>query len=147
VRGVRARLRYSAPEESRSAKQLVIAERPDRLRFEILSPFGAVFVLTAADGALAAWTRSESTVYRGSASAENLQRYAQVDLPVATAVDLLLGTPPLRERGRRVSADEAASALAGIGAQRARLLVQPGPEPLPRTARRGRARDAASDLR
>jgi len=109
VRSVRAlaRLRYSAPEESRSAKQLIIAERPDRLRFEILSPFGAVFVLTAADGALAAWTRSESTVYRGSASAENLQRYAQVDLPVATAVDLLLGTPPLQANADGVvSADD-----------------------------------------
>jgi len=102
-----ARLRYVSPEESRSAKQLVIAERPDRLRFEILSPFGAVFVLTAADGALAAWARSESTVYRGTASAENLQRYAQVDLPVETAVDLLLGTPPLQPApGSVVSADD-----------------------------------------
>src|SRR5262249_13156660 len=109
VRSIRAmaRLHYASPEESRSAKQLVIAERPDRLRFEILSPFGAVFVLTAADGALAAWTRSESTVYRGTASAENLQRYAQVDLPVATAVDLLLGTPPLQANADGVvSADD-----------------------------------------
>ena len=77
-----ARVSYSSPEESRKAKQLLIAARPDRLRFEILSPFGTVFVLTAADGALAAWAREESTVYRGSASAANLQRYAQVDLPV-----------------------------------------------------------------
>jgi hypothetical protein len=109
VRSVRAmaRLSYSSPEESRKAKQLLIAARPDRLRFEILSPFGAVFVLTAADGALAAWAREESTVYRGSASAENLQRYAQVDLPVARAVDLLLGTPPLAAATDRVvSADD-----------------------------------------
>jgi hypothetical protein len=97
IRSVRAmaRLSYTSPEEARKAKQLVIAERPDRLRFEILSPFGTVFVLTAADGSLAAWVRSESTVYRGTASAENLQRYAQVDLPVTTAVDILLATPPL----------------------------------------------------
>lgn len=97
VRSLRAmaRLNYSSPEESRRAKQLVIAERPDRLRFEVLSPFGAVYVLAAANGSLAAWARAESTVYRGHASAENLQRYAQVDLPVTTAVDLLLGTPPL----------------------------------------------------
>jgi len=98
VRGLRAmaRLSYVSPEESRRAKQLVVVERPDRLRFEVLSPFGAVFVLTAGGGVLAAWAREESTVYRGAASAENLQRYAQVDLPIATAVDLLLGTPPLR---------------------------------------------------
>lgn len=99
VRGVRAlaRLSYTSPQETRKAKQLVIAERPDRLRFEILSPFGTVFVLAAAGGALAAWARDESIVYRGSASAENLQRYAQVDLPVTTAVDLLLGTPQLHD--------------------------------------------------
>ena len=114
VRSVRAfaKLSYTSPDESHKAKQLVIAERPDRLRFEILSPFGTVFVLTTADGTLAAWTRDESTVYRGTASAENLQRYTQVDLPVGTAVDLLLGTPPLRvDPDSVVSADDGAVEL------------------------------------
>ena len=72
LRSVRARWRGSATSRPRSRaapSSCSIAERPDRLRFEILSPFGAVFVLTAADGALAAWARSESTVYRGSALA------------------------------------------------------------------------------
>jgi outer membrane biogenesis lipoprotein LolB len=90
-----ARLAYESPDESHRAKQLLIAERPDRLRLEIFSPFGAVFVLTAADGALAAYDRGASTVYRGAASADNLRRYTQMDLPVAGAVDLLLGTPPI----------------------------------------------------
>lgn len=108
VRSLRAwaRLSYVSPEESRRAKQLLVAERPDRLRMELLSPLGAMFVLAAADGALAAYARSESTVYRGAASAENLQRYIQVDLPIDTAVDLLLGSPPLdAELGGIVSAD------------------------------------------
>jgi hypothetical protein len=74
---------------------VIVAERPDRLRFEILSPFGTVFVLAARDGRLAAYDRDENTVYRGTASVENLDRYAQVDLPIALAVDLLLGTPPM----------------------------------------------------
>jgi len=114
VRSLRAmaRLTYTSPEESRKARQLVIVERPDRLRFEILSPFGAVFVLTTADGSLSAWARDEATVYRGAASSANLQRYAQVDLPVATAVDLLLGTPPLRpDPDSVVSADDGAVEL------------------------------------
>lgn len=134
VRGVRAmaRLSYTSPEESRRAKQLVIAERPDRLRFEILSPFGAVFVLAAADGVLAAWARNESTVYRGSASAENLQRYAQVDLPVTTAVDLLLGTPPLHaDLDSVVSADDGAVELwQDTGRSVQVLWLTPGLEPL-----------------
>lgn len=114
LRGLRAmaRLSYASPEESRTVRQLVVVERPDRLRFEILSPFGALFVLAAADGALAAWVRDESTVYRGTASAEHLQRYAQVDLAVPTAVDLLLGTPPLRsDPGSVVSAADDAVEL------------------------------------
>jgi len=97
LRSVRAwaRLAYESPEESHRAKQLLIAERPDRLRLEIFSPFGAVFVLAAADGALAAYDRGASTLYRGAASADNLRRYTQMDLPVAGAVDLILGTPPV----------------------------------------------------
>ncbi len=97
IRAVRAwaRLSYVSPEESRSARQLLVAERPDRLRLEIFSPFGAVFVLASADGTLAAYDRQEAVVYRGAATAENLQRYTQVDLPVARAVALLLATPPL----------------------------------------------------
>jgi outer membrane lipoprotein-sorting protein len=90
-----ARVRYTSPSESRRAKQIIVAERPDRLRLEVLSPFGTVFVLSATDGTLAAYSRDESTVYRGSASPENLARYAGVDLPIAMAVDLLLGTPPV----------------------------------------------------
>jgi outer membrane lipoprotein-sorting protein len=90
-----ARMQYTSPDESRKAKQIIIAERPDRLRLEVLSPFGTVFVLAASDGALAAYSRDEDAVYRGAASSANLARYAGVDLPVAMAVDLLLGTPPV----------------------------------------------------
>lgn len=101
-----AKLAYSAPEDSGSARQILIAARPDRLRMEVLSPFGALFVLTANNGTLAAWERSSSTVYRGRASAANLARYVQVDLPVATAVELLLGTPPLEIDGTAVVSDD-----------------------------------------
>ncbi len=98
VRGVStiARLAYTAPGESQRAKHVIIAERPDRLRLEVLSPFGVVLVLTSSDGTLSAYARDEATVYRGTASAENLKRYVQVELPISTAVDLILGTPPLR---------------------------------------------------
>jgi hypothetical protein len=100
-----ARLSYTAPDESRRAKQLLVVERPDRLRLEVFSPFGAVFVLTAADGELSAWDRGEAVVYRGAASAENLDRYVQVDLPVPDAVNLLLATPPLARTPGVVTAD------------------------------------------
>ena len=37
----------------------------------------------------------EATVYRGPATVGNVERYLNVELPVPTAVDLLLGTPPI----------------------------------------------------
>jgi hypothetical protein len=90
-----ARLAYTSPTEKRHAKQVILAARPDRLRFEVLSPFGTVFVLATSDGRLAAYARDEATVYRGAASPANLERYTSVELPIAAAVDLLLGTPPI----------------------------------------------------
>ena len=90
-----ARLAYTSPTEKRRAKQVILAARPDRLRFEVLSPFGPVFVLAASDGRLAAYARDEATVYRGAASPANLERYTSVELPITAAVDLLLGTPPI----------------------------------------------------
>jgi hypothetical protein len=105
-----AKLSYSSPEESRRARQLLVAERPDRLRLEILSPFGTVFALTTADGTLAAYATDERTLYRGAATAANLARYTDVALPIDTAVDLLLGTPPL-SAGGVVSAEDGAVKL------------------------------------
>jgi hypothetical protein len=92
-----ARLAYTSPTEKRRAKQIILAARPDRLRFEVLSPFGPVFVLTASNGRLAAYARDEATVYRGAASPANLERYTSVELPITAAVDLLLGTPPIAD--------------------------------------------------
>src|SRR5262249_29976826 len=85
----------------------------DRIRIEVLSVFGSVFVLTAEDGMLTAYARQEDTVYRGHASPENLWRYARLWLPVTDLVDLVLGTPPLRpaRRAPQVAFDATTGAL------------------------------------
>src|SRR6185436_3243993 len=108
IRGLRAlaRLTYTVEGDSRRTRQILVAERPDRLRLEVLSPFGTVFVLATDRGQLAAYVPEEGTVYRGSASADNLARYMQVDLPVSTAVDLILGTPPMDARREPVVSRE-----------------------------------------
>ena len=90
-----ARIRYHDPDESRSSRQAIVVARPDRLRLEVTSLFGSVFVLTTDDGALTAWARQENTVYRGQASPQNLWRYVHVGLPVSELVDIVLGTPPV----------------------------------------------------
>lgn len=97
--GVRAmaRLRYRSPERSDSARNVLAVERPDRIRFEVVSMLGALLVLTSDDGRFAAYVPSESTVYRGAASAQNLAAYLPIDVSVERIVDLLLATPQMAE--------------------------------------------------
>lgn len=91
-----ASIAVSSPERSGKARQFLMAERPDRLRVEVFSPFGVAFVLATAQGDLAAYVREENRVYRGAATPENLARYTALDLHVADVVDVLLGGPPQR---------------------------------------------------
>jgi outer membrane biogenesis lipoprotein LolB len=105
-------LGYRDPRESNTSRQAIIVARPDRVRIEVLSVFGTVFVLTAEDGAMTAYARQENTVYRGRASAANLQRYARLWIPLDDLIDLLLGTPPARRAVQeRVSFDPQVGAV------------------------------------
>jgi len=102
VRSLRAlaHLRYRDAEGAESSREAIIVDRPDRLRVEVLSLFGSVFVLTANHGAITAYARQEDTVYRGPASPDNLWRYARLALPLNDVVDLVLGMPPARTARR-----------------------------------------------
>ena len=114
VRSLRAlaHIHYRAPEESNSSRDAIIAARPDRLRVEVLSLFGSVFVLAADEGLLTAYARQENTVYRGHASPENLWRYVRLTLPVNVLVDIILGTPPPQPAaGGQVSFDPASGSI------------------------------------
>ena len=101
-----ARFAYDGPDDGGHARQVLLVARPERLRVEVLAPLGPVFVLVTNGSSLAAFVPSEATIYRGRASRVNLQRYAQVELDLADAVDLLLGSPPRRPTGREVVSAE-----------------------------------------
>ncbi len=114
VRSLRAlaHIRYRAPEGSNSSRDAIIVARPDRLRVEVLSLFGSLFVLAADDGLLTAYARQENTVYRGHASPENLWRYVRLTLPVNVLVDVILGTPsPQPATAGQVSFDAASGSV------------------------------------
>ena len=69
---------------------------------EVSWPSGQVDRLpsTAADQTLTV-EEGKGIVYRGQASLENLQRYARLFMPLEDLIEILLGTPPLRQvRGR-----------------------------------------------
>jgi outer membrane lipoprotein-sorting protein len=107
-----ARLRYSDPHDSNTSREAIVVARPDRLRVEVLSFFGAMFVLAATEGQMTAYSRRENTVYRGAASSENMWHYARIGMPVRDLVDIILGTPPASNAGSTtVSYDPARSAV------------------------------------
>ncbi len=87
------RIRYRDPEQSFSSREAVLIARPDRVRVEALSWFGAAFVLTTDEQNLLAYVPRENTAYVGKASAENLWRYTGLWIPVEELVDLVLATP------------------------------------------------------
>lgn len=105
-----ARFAYASPQEDHKGRQLLLLRRPDRLRSELFSPFGSVFVLAAHGGRLTAYAPREKAAWEGAASARNLARYTGLALDVPTVVDLLLGIPPL-EAGERTSLQEDAGAI------------------------------------
>jgi outer membrane biogenesis lipoprotein LolB len=116
LRGVRgfARMRYREGSQTTSSREAIVVERPDRLRVEVLSALGSVFVLTAENGSLRAYARNEHTVYHGAASPENLARYAGLGMPITALVDLVLGTPPPSQSNASTVGYDPASGWIGL---------------------------------
>ncbi len=90
-----AKLRYESPRGNESARHILVLERPDRIRIEVLSILGTLLALTSDGENFAAYVPREQTVYRGASSADNISAYIPIDLTVADLIDHALGTPPL----------------------------------------------------
>src|SRR5262249_19705137 len=107
-----AHLHYRDPQQSGTSREALIVARPDRLRVEVFSMLGSVFLVITNQGAITAYARQEDTVYRGAASPENLERYARVGLPVSDLIDIVLATPaPHAPDHDRVSFDTVVGAV------------------------------------
>ena len=91
-----AKVRVQAPLNSLNGTQVLIVEKPDHLRAETLSPFGAPLLLLTADGArLGVSVPSQNVYYTGAATAENLGTFVNLPLRPADLVMVLLYQPPL----------------------------------------------------
>ncbi len=97
-----ARVRYESPAGTENARNVLAVERPDRFRFEVVSLLGSLLVMTSDGGRFTAYLPRESTVYRGAASAENLDAYLPIAVSIPTIIDHILATPQLLEGGRAV---------------------------------------------
>jgi len=79
-----------------SAEALLAAERPGRLRVELLDFFGApVALLVVAEGRFLFFDARQGTWTRGEATPGNVARLLPLALPVEEAVELLCGSVPL----------------------------------------------------
>ena len=106
-----AKVKVQTPERSMNGTQVILAEKPNRLRAETLSPFGSPLLLLAADGeTLGVLLPSQNLYYTGAASPANLGRFVRIPLRLADLVSVLLHQPPLIDAGR-----EEAFELQGVG--------------------------------
>jgi len=95
------RVSLKGPALRARARALVAFARPGSLRLEIPGPTGLRLVAVVRDGALAAVFPGERAVYRGSATAADLEALLGVALSPAEVMDLLVGAPSPRLRSYR----------------------------------------------
>lgn len=99
-----ARLGVDGPQGSGSTDALLAAERPGKLRVELLDFFGApAALLVVAEGRFLLFDARQGRWTRGEATPENVGRLLPLALPVEEAVALLCGAVPL-VRGEALAA-------------------------------------------
>ena len=91
-----AKVKVHSPEKSMNGTQVILAEKPDRLRAETLSLFGSPVLLLAADGErLGVLLPTRNIYYTGAASPANLGRFIRIPLRLSDLVSVLLYQPPM----------------------------------------------------
>lgn len=95
-RGLRAlaTLRLESPDGSGSTREVILVERPSRLRLETLSPLGQTQALLVTDGALFAFFDGRG-FERGRVTADLLRERFGMDLEPREAVRLFLAAPAI----------------------------------------------------
>jgi hypothetical protein len=74
----------------------LFAVSPDRVRFDVVSPFGAtIFTLTSDGRTFELADQEQKAFFTGPASACNLARFTQVPVPGHALASLLRGQPPV----------------------------------------------------
>jgi hypothetical protein len=97
-----AKVRVERGGQSMGGTQVLLAEKPGRLRAETLSPFGQPLLLMATDGLeLTVMIPSDGRFYRGEASARNVQRFTRLPLQLTDLVHILLYQVPIIGHDRR----------------------------------------------
>jgi outer membrane lipoprotein-sorting protein len=75
--------------------EVVVVQRPHRLRLETLSALGALVVVTADGDEITGLHPREGLFVRGKSTKSNLLRYTQIPLELREITALLMGLPPV----------------------------------------------------
>lgn len=110
-----------------SSQQFLLLEKPDRLRADVLTPFGQLILqLAVNNNELSAFnnTKVPGTFYLGDASDDNLARFTRLPLRFSEMMRLFLYDPPLIGREEvRVSSHQRGALLEIIGRDRRQEIV------------------------
>ncbi|MEO8903761.1 MAG: hypothetical protein ABI488_15775 [Polyangiaceae bacterium] len=91
-----AKLDYFGPQGRLRGSLLYVVAAPDKLRLDIVSPFGATVSTLTSDGKnFALFDLRQKQFLRGPANACNLARFTHVPIPPAALVQLLRGEAPV----------------------------------------------------
>jgi len=94
---LRARARLRSGFAGMWTRKAVLVERPDRVRIDVLSPFGLAMALGAQGQRLWVYPVNEAVVYEGPADSQQLARFLGAPLSLQDLVNILLGVPPVRQ--------------------------------------------------
>lgn len=96
-----AKFKVRTGSRSVSGTQVLLAQKPDHLRTEILNPFGQPVLLLATDGGrLTVQVPGEREYYSGAATAPTLRKFLQIPLRLEDLVQILLYQIPILPYGR-----------------------------------------------
>jgi outer membrane lipoprotein-sorting protein len=93
-----AAMRYADAKDKIAVKEVVVVERPDRLRIEMMGTFGIALQIATDGKTLNAYHRGERTFYTGRATMLNFARFTRIQIGMEDIADLLMGIPPKRSR-------------------------------------------------
>ncbi|HYB92441.1 MAG TPA: hypothetical protein VEC38_15500 [Candidatus Binataceae bacterium] len=85
---------YTTADRHVKAREQIVARRPDDLRVDAMQPFGVALIVVAHGPNLEIFQPSRNHVIRDAATADALNRYAQIPMEPADAVRLLMGLAP-----------------------------------------------------
>ena len=90
------------PQGELHGDHVIIGQAPDRLRAEVLGPFGQPLLRVVVDGRrLSVLSFRENRAYVGAASRHNLARFLGLSLSPSEVFAVLIGAPPLLAQGSR----------------------------------------------